>query len=154
MSLPVKPCTRISDELYHEMSHINPAGFPYIENGADASTMHGVCEETRVVAMGVTKNMRLYEPLDEFQNFLIHDLYHALQQDLEMEGKCRDMRKRDERNSNRQFLVEGAAHYFATWLVAEINNTSNHESQILKVALWLFEREGENMGPDKWGQLL
>ena len=68
-----------------------------------------------------------------------------------MEGKCRDMRERDERNSNSQWLVEGAAHYFATWLVAEINNTSDHESQILELALKLFEREGEDMGPDKWG---
>ena len=123
----------------------------WLENGGDASTMHAVCEETRVVAMGVTENMRLYEPLDNFQNFLIHEFYHAFQQDLEMEGKCRDMRERDERNSNSLWLVEGAAHYFATWLVAEINNTSDHESQILELALKLFEREGEDMGPDKWG---
>jgi len=123
----------------------------WLENGADASTMHGVCEETRIVAMGVTENMRLYEPLENFQNFLIHELYHAFQQDLEMEGKCRDMRERDERNSNSYWLVEGAAHYFATWLVAEINNTPDHESQILELALRLFEREGEDMGLDKWG---
>jgi len=123
----------------------------WLENGADASTMHGVCEETRIVAMGVTENMRLYEPLENFQNFLIHELYHAFQQDLEMEGKCRDMRERDERNSNSYWLVEGAAHYFATWLVAEINNTPDHESQILELALRLFELEGEDMGLDKWG---
>ena len=54
----------------------------WLENGADASTMHGVCEETRIVAMGVTENMRSYEPLENFQNFLIHELYHAFQQDL------------------------------------------------------------------------
>ena len=133
----------------------------WLENGGDASTMHTVCEETRVVAMGVTKNMRLYEPLDNFKNFLFHEFYHAFQQDLAMEGKCRDTRQQDERNSNSQWLVEGAAHYFATWLVAEINNTSDHESQILELALKEFEREGENIeidaasnsgiGPDKWG---
>ena len=123
----------------------------WLENGGDASTMHAVCEETRIVSMGVTKNMRFYEPLEAFQSFLIHEFYHAFQQDLEMEGECMDMRNRYERNSNSQWLVEGAAHYFATWLVAEINNTLNYESKILEIALRNYEREGENIGPDKWG---
>lgn len=126
----------------------------WLENGADASTMHGVCEETRVVAMGVTENMRLYEPLENFQNFLIHELYHAFQQDLEMEGKCQDMRDRDPRNSNTRWLMEGAAHYFATWLVAEIHDKTNYLSQILDIAYHSFERSGEQIydaEPDKWG---
>jgi len=126
----------------------------WLENGADASTMHGVCEETRIVAMGVTENMRLYEPLENFQNFLIHELYHAFQQDLEMEGKCRDMRERDERNSNTRWLMEGAAHYFATWLVAEIHDKTNYLSQILDIAYHSFKRNGEQIydaAPDKWG---
>ena len=126
----------------------------WLENGADASTMHGVCEETRVVAMGVTENMRFYEPLENFQNFLIHELYHAFQQDLEMEGKCQDMRDRDPRNSNTRWLMEGAAHYFATWLVAEIHDKTNYLSQILDIAYHSFERSGEQIydaEPDKWG---
>ena len=126
----------------------------WLENGADASTMHGVCEETRIVAMGVTENMRSYEPLENFQNFLIHELYHAFQQDLEMEGKCQDMRERDPRNSNTRWLMEGAAHYFATWLVAEIHDKTNYLSQILDIAYHSFKRSGEQIydaEPDKWG---
>ena len=125
----------------------------WLEQGADASTMHGVCEETRVVAMGVTKNMREREPLTEFQNFLIHELYHAFQQDLNDEGKCRE--RSDLKNANTIWMVEGGAHYFATYMVNEINKTNNDiNSDILKLGLETYEREGANLveaSPDKSG---
>ena len=125
----------------------------WLEQGADASTMHGVCEKTRVVAMGVTKNMREREPLTEFQNFLIHEFYHAFQQDLNNEGKCRE--RSDLKNSNTIWMVEGGAHYFATFLVSEINKDKNDVySDILKIALETYEREGANLveaSPDKSG---
>ena len=125
----------------------------WLEQGGDASTMHGVCEETRIVAMGVTKNMREREPLTEFQNFLIHEFYHAFQQDLNNEGKCRE--RADLKNSNTIWMVEGGAHYFATFLVSEINKDKNNiYSDILKLALETYEREGPNLleaSPDKAG---
>ena len=50
--------------------------------------------------------------------------------------------------------MEGAAHYFATWLVAEIHDKTNYLSQILDIAYHSFERSGEQIydaEPDKWG---
>ena len=48
----------------------------WLEQGADASTMHGVCEETRDVAKWVTRNMRERDPLKELQNFFLLFQFH------------------------------------------------------------------------------
>ena len=122
----------------------------WLEQGADASTMHGVCSSARVVGMGITYNMREHEPLMEFQDFLFHEFYHAFQQDLEMEGECQD-RRDDEENSNSVWLVEGGAHYFSTHLITELNNIPNPRSRILEIADRNYKREGHHIGPDKWG---
>ena len=46
----------------------------WLEQAADASTMHGVCSSARVVAMGITYNMREHEPLLNFQDLeFLHD---------------------------------------------------------------------------------
>lgn len=125
----------------------------WLEQGGDASTMHGVCPTVRIVAMGVTQMMREREPLSEFQNFLIHEFYHAFQQDLSMEGECE--KRRDMENSNTLWFVEGAAHYFATVLTAQLNNDQNPYSEILQIAYKGLEREPDfglyGGGPDKAG---
>lgn len=118
----------------------------WLEQGADASTMHGVCDNVRVVGMGVTKNMREREPLSAFQNFLIHEFYHAFQQDLEMGGECG--RRRDLENSNTVWFVEGAAHYFATMVTSEINGESDSYNKILMNAYHGLQAEP---GFDLWG---
>ena len=47
------------------------------ERGGDTSTMHGVCQRTRIVAMAITEHMRDHETAEDFQYLLFHELYHA-----------------------------------------------------------------------------
>ena len=123
----------------------------WLKNGMDASTMQAVCgKETRIVAMGVTKMMREREPIEEFQDFLIHEFYHAFQQDLENEGECR--RSRDQEDSNRVWMVEGAAHYFSTMMVHEFNNTPDPHNKLFEIVYKGMNRlDLYNDGPDKTG---
>ena len=93
----------------------------WFEQGADASTQAALCEETRIIAMGITENMREHEPLFNFQDFLIHEFYHAFQQDLAMPGQCE--RKTRQPGSNTLWFVEGAANYFSQTVVAEIQGS-------------------------------
>lgn len=129
----------------------------WLEKGADASTMHGLCETTRVVMMAITQQMRDHETIEDFYYFLSHELYHAFQQDLEDEGECRHKRNQAGRNSNSVWMYEGAAHYFGTWLVAEEYGKTNYRSEILESAKLAFERQGnsQRLGwdtePDKLG---
>ena len=123
----------------------------WLKNGMDASTMQAICgKETRIVAMGVTKMMREREPLEEFQDFLIHEFYHAFQQDLENEGECR--RSRDQEDSNRVWMVEGAAHYFSTMMVHKFNNTPDPHNKLFEIVYKGMDRlDLYNDGPDKTG---
>ena len=127
----------------------------FLEKGANTSFQHTLCETTRVVMMAIRAQMRDHEPLENFQDFLAHELYHAFQQDLDDRGECR-RRQNESEYRNSVWMVEGGAHYFATWLVAEIHGRKNHRSQILDIAYQNFEREGEVTDPvynypDKWG---
>jgi len=126
----------------------------FLEKGADASFQHALCETTRIVMMAVPERMRDHEPIENFQSFLLHEFYHAFQQDLEMEGECRRKRVEADENSNSVWMFEGGAHYFAIWLVAEIHGKTNYLSQILDLAYHAFERSErlvQNTEPDKWG---
>jgi hypothetical protein len=125
----------------------------FLEKGADSSFHLGLCETTRTVMMAIKPQMRNNEPIEHFQNFLLHEMYHAFQQDLEDEGECRRKQEANE-NRNSAWVYEGGAHYFATWLVAEIRGKTDHFSQILDIAYHSFERNGEliyDYEPDKWG---
>ena len=115
----------------------------WLEGGADASTMQAMCSDTRIVAMGITEHMRNDEPLTEFQNLLIHEHYHAFQQDLEYEGICRSHSELT--NANTRWMVEGAAHYFSTSLVEEINGSTEAHSKILEMALESYDRNGPGL---------
>ncbi len=115
----------------------------WLEGGADASTMQAVCSDTRIVAMGITEHMRNDEPLTEFQNLLIHEHYHAFQQDLEYEGICRSHSELT--NANTRWMVEGAAHYFSTSSVEEINGSTEAHSKILELALESYDRNGPGL---------
>ena len=70
----------------------------WVEQGADASTMRILCPTTRVVAMGITPQLVWLGEL-ELKRFLTHELYHAFQQDLPIEGKCRELSE-DEATAN------------------------------------------------------
>jgi len=64
------------------------------------------------------------------------------------------VRKRIEagKNSNSVWMYEGGAHYFATWLVAEIYGRTNYLSEILEDAQRAFERnENWDTAPDILG---
>ena len=127
------------------------------ERGGDTSTMHGVCQRTRIVAMAITEHMRDHETTEDFQYLLFHELYHAFQQDMNMGGECSRKRSEAGENSNSVWMHEGGAHYFATALAAEIHGKTHYGSQILETASLAFERKdgSERLGhvvePDKWG---
>jgi hypothetical protein len=113
----------------------------WFEEGGDTSTQVTLCAETRIIAMGVTERMREKEPLSIFQNFLIHEFYHSFQQDLYMEGQCRQ--KEQQENSNSLWFIEGAAHYFSKKVTSEINGNDDALNQILESAWDLHKRERE-----------
>jgi hypothetical protein len=90
----------------------------WVEQGADASSMHLLCPTTRVVAMGITPQM-VEEGELELKRFLNHELYHAFQQDLPIEGKCRELSE-DRATANTPWMVEGGAHYFASFITGVV----------------------------------
>ena len=136
------PC--LADERHRDVrdDHLDEYR-QWLEGGADASTMQAVCSDTRIVVMGITEHMRNDEPLTEFQNLLIHAQYHAFQQDLEYEEICR--RHSEPTNANTRWMLEGAAHYFSTSSVEEINGSTEAHSKILEMALESYDRNGPGL---------
>jgi hypothetical protein len=61
----------------------------WLEGGADVASMRGVCPETRVVLVAAPPEWTL----SAFRYTLLHEFYHAFQQDLETEGLCRQRSK-------------------------------------------------------------
>ena len=106
----------------------------YIENGADASSQFDICPKFRIILMGFTKDMNE----ESKQSLVIHELYHAFQQDLSDES-CRKLR--DKSKSNHKWVIEGGAEYFAKVVTGEMNNKDG-VSALLKQAY-------ENYNEDK-----
>ena len=135
----------------------------WVEQGADASTMHLLCPTTRVVAMGITPQM-VEEGELELKLFLTHELYHAFQQDLEIEGKCRELSE-DRATANTPWMVEGGAHYFASFITGvvrpdglvssgEATEDQRIRMEILLDALRAYRGESQELhesGPDGKG---
>ena len=129
----------------------------WLTRGADASTQITICPASRLIMMGLTPNQRdpngpMY-PID-LQDFFIHELYHALQQDL-MDDYCRDREERLGREeTNTPWLVEGGADYFAKYVVAELTGDFDPINRILRNAFNASREEGTNIyqgGIDKTG---
>ena len=129
----------------------------WLTRGADASTQLTICPASRLIMMGLTPNHR--DPNDpmypiDLQDFFIHELYHAMQQDL-MDQPCNDIRDRLGREeTNTPWLVEGAADYFAKHVVAELTGRFDPINRILRNALNASQEEGFNIyqgGIDKTG---
>ena len=123
-----------------------------LERGVDWSSQWAVCTKERLVVMGITDNMRNNQGgkdafYADLQEFLHHELYHALQHDLETEGECRN--KADKRNSNSRWMIEGAARFFAKNLQ---DGNKSFESRILqeifdrRMGLEAFEGESDKAG--------
>ncbi|MDP6964395.1 MAG: hypothetical protein QGI12_00545, partial [Acidimicrobiales bacterium] len=86
----------------------------WLENGADTSTHRGLCERTRFVMMAWKDG----QPTWNLQNFLVHELYHAFQRDIESD--CNDIIDRQGRGEYVHAVVEGAADYFTYFTADEI----------------------------------
>ena len=134
----------------------------WVEQGADASTMRILCSTTRVVAMGITPQL-VWEGELELERFLAHELYHAFQQDLDMEGDCSALSE-DEATANTPWMAEGGAHYFSSFLTGvvkedgipkegEVGENERIRMEILRDASRAYkETPGlHESGPDKKG---
>jgi hypothetical protein len=121
----------------------------WLENGGDVSTHRGLCEETRFVMMAWRDDM----PTWDLQNFLVHELYHAFQHDLE--GDCNDIIDQQGRDEYVHAVVEGAADYFTFFTGDEIYTDENRRNygrleyrgpadSLMKEAGGSIERTGTN----------
>ena len=152
--LSAQSCMLDDPERYYEEVEMYR---DWLTRGADASTQITICPASRLVLMGLPPDMRdSNNPTypTELQDFFIHELYHALQQDL-MDNYCRDREERLGREeTNTPWLVEGGADYFAKHVVAELNGGPDPLSTILRNAYNASKEEGTNIyqgGIDKTG---
>jgi hypothetical protein len=119
----------------------------WIRSGADPSSMSVICEDLRIVTIAIPSDSGMANEKKEFQNTYLHERYHAEQKDMEecsINGEFRF--------SNSLWFNEGAAHYFSTTLLAEMEGKDPY-SEILRMAL-IASKEGDDIiigQPDKWG---
>ena len=122
----------------------------YLEEGGDASHMRALCPQTRVVGIGLTDSLRNEEPASVTELLVLHELYHAFQQDLEQEGECRAAG--DAEDSTTRWLVEGGAHYFSTMLVNDLDQEKARQVLYEQARQSLNESDGlREEAPDRKG---
>ena len=122
----------------------------YLEEGGDASHMRALCPQTRVVGIGLTDSLRNEEPASVTELLVLHELYHAFQQDLEQEGECRAAG--DAEDSTTRWLVEGGAHYFSTMLVNDLDQEKARQVIYEQARQSLNESDGlREEAPDRKG---
>ena len=122
----------------------------YLEEGGDASHMRALCPQTRVVGIGLTDGLRNQEPASVTELLVLHELYHAFQQDLEEEGECRAAG--DAEDSTTRWMVEGGAHYFSTMLLNDLDQEKARQVIYEQARQSLNESEGlREEAPDRKG---
>ena len=122
----------------------------YLEEGGDASHMRALCPQTRVVGIGLTDSLRNDEPASVTELLVLHELYHAFQQDLEEEGECRAAG--DAEDSTTRWMVEGGAHYFSTMLVNDLDQEESRQVIYEQARQSLNESDGlREEAPDRKG---
>ncbi len=122
----------------------------YLEEGGDASHMRALCPQTRVVGIGLTDSLRNEEPASVTELLVLHELYHAFQQDLEQEGECRAAG--DAEDSTTRWLVEGGAHYFSTMLLNDLDQEKARQVIYEQARQSLNESDGlREEAPDRKG---
>ena len=122
----------------------------YLEEGGDASHMRALCPQTRVVGIGLTDSLRNEEPASVTELLVLHELYHAFQQDLEQEGGCRAAG--DAEDSTTRWLVEGGAHYFSTMLLNDLDQEKARQVIYEQARQSLNESDGlREEAPDRKG---
>jgi len=104
----------------------------YITNGADASLHLVMCKQYRIVMMGIIEG----NSLDDSKHLVIHEFYHAFQQDL---GDDDCSKKRDVEGSNgKGWINEGAADYFSN---IEMYGSSAGVQKILELGLEAYNED-------------
>ena len=122
----------------------------YLEKGGDASHMRALCPQTRVVGIGLTDSLRNEEPASVTELLVLHELYHAFQQDLEQEGECRAAG--DAEDSTTRWMVEGGAHYFSTMLLNDLDQEKARQVLYEQARQSLNESDGlREEAPDRKG---
>jgi len=91
-----------------------------LDKGLDWSSQWTLCTNKRLIVMALPEEMRSNPQgqdavFIDIQGFLQHELYHAFQHDLANTGECRN--RRDKKNSNSSWMIEGGARYFAERLL-------------------------------------
>ena len=91
-----------------------------LDKGLDWSSQWILCTNKRLIVMALPEEMRSNPNgqdavFIDIQGFLQHELYHAFQHDLANTGECRN--RRDKKNSNSSWMIEGGARYFAERLL-------------------------------------
>jgi|TARA_B110000211_G_C14077915_1_gene553045 hypothetical protein len=89
----------------------------YLEKGADVSSQFVICSNSRIV-LAAYKKAKNSEEENGIQSFVLHELYHAFQQDLGIQS-CTNQRESSS-NSNGKAIVEGAAQLFAEIATGEM----------------------------------
>ena len=98
----------------------------YLTNGSEVSSQFVICGQYRLILIGLIQG----SSSDNSKNLAIHELYHALQQDLGDED-CNT--KREITGSNgKGWIIEGSADYFSQ---IEIHGSTSGVQKILKSGL-------------------
>jgi hypothetical protein len=104
----------------------------YITNGSEVSSQFAICGQYRLILIGVIQG----SSSDNSKNLAIHELYHALQQDLGDED-CNT--KREITGSNgKGWINEGAADYFSN---IEMYGSSAGVQKILELGLEAYNED-------------
>jgi hypothetical protein len=112
-----------------------------LEKGADATTQRQICATTRVTFNGAPSNQSKADTLHVW----VHELYHALQQDIALSPPAIDAWCDEEANAKSKWIVEGGADYFTQHIYAEYIG-ENGVDRIFKYGLQSFNETGTELG--------
>lgn len=111
----------------------------YFEGGTAVQTQVALCQRTRVVIMGLSNSI----PLKHYQIPFLHQLYHSYQHDIG-DPSC-NARSEKTPGISSDWMVEGGAHYFATYLANQLNHSSKFTNLILESASTAAKTEGTDI---------
>ena len=112
-----------------------------LEKGADATTQRQICATTRVVFNGAPANQSKEDTLFTW----VHELYHALQQDIALEPPAIDAWCDEDATAKSKWIVEGGADYFAQHVYGEYVG-ENGVDRIFQYGMLSFNETGTELG--------
>ena len=104
----------------------------YITNGSEVSSQFAICGQYRLVLIAIIQG----STSNNSKNLAVHELYHALQQDLG--DKACDTKRGISGSNGKGWIVEGAADYFAN---IEVSGSSAGVQNILKLGLSAYNED-------------